>query len=590
MMEQEGITGANNVGGFAGYVSGGSVKALEIIGNINGKNTVGGLIGNLATNTIFENNTSSITITASGNDIGGLVGTTASTIQNSKSSGILNANGDNLGGLIGSNTAPVNNSSSSVNVKNTGSTFVGNFVGGLVGKSQSIINSSYATGTVTATNSVGGLAGDAYAPIENSYASGEVRGNSWVGGLVGTSDEVINSYAQGKVIGEKEKIGGLVGQSYGKVLKCRSFGYVSGTKSVGGLVGLANQLVSQSFYTSNVIQTIPQTMPEGGFLDIGGLIGFTFGNISDSFATGNIHVQDQAMYVGGLAGLSNKVDNSYASGSITGGFSLIGGLVGGTYNKISNSIALNPSIKPSAKANLSKVNRFVGGVEADFGGEINNIFALDKMFINDVIPNESDYNATSISLENAQKEVTYKTQLQWDFNDIWAIIEGQGYPYFKDQEYKNQVIYADVNNTDGGNISPRGAISVKEGSNLIFTFTVKYQYEIESIKLDNQNIENTTSYTFSNIIQNHQLIINFKKKNLSTTDSSISNIKIYPNPSSEYVYINNPNGIKAIELYNLTGQKIEETTKNILNISQLAVGQYILKITDQNNLVSIHNI
>src|SRR5690606_33556494 len=89
-------------------------------------------------------------------------------------------------------------------------------VGSLVGESSlSSIDSSYATGAVTATggNNAGGLVGlnVATSTIDNSYAVVEVTGNNNTGGLVGAnniSSHISNSYASGGVTGN-DRVGGL---------------------------------------------------------------------------------------------------------------------------------------------------------------------------------------------------------------------------------------------------------------------------------------------------------------------------------------------------------------------------------------------
>ena len=79
------------------------------------------------------------------------------------------------------------------------------YAGGLVGSTNSAasITNSYATGDVTSSTSVGGLVGDASGLITGSYATGKVSGtSSYVGGLVGivwSSGAITNSYASGAV-------------------------------------------------------------------------------------------------------------------------------------------------------------------------------------------------------------------------------------------------------------------------------------------------------------------------------------------------------------------------------------------------------
>ena len=71
----------------------------------------------------------------------------------------------------------------------------------------------------------------------------------------------------------------------------------------------------------------------------------------------------------------------------------------------------------------------------------------------------------------------------------------------------------------------------------------------------------------------------------SVDDSFIKkNIKIYPNPSSDFIHIANSKNIKLnkIEMFNLLGQMIlqVQTEDKLINISHLTSGVYFLKLED----------
>jgi len=108
-----------------------------------------------------------------------------------------------------------------------------------------------------------------------SVVNVEVRGYSCVGGLVGRSHSVVkNSYATGNVSGEHE-VGGLIGFNYGstgEVENSYSTVNVSGNRRVGGLVGLNSGFLNSSYSTGNVSGN-----------GVGGLVGSNSGTVSDSF-------------------------------------------------------------------------------------------------------------------------------------------------------------------------------------------------------------------------------------------------------------------------------------------------------------------
>lgn len=76
--------------------------------------------------------------------------------------------------------------------------------------------------------------------------------------------------------------------------------------------------------------------------------------------------------------------------------------------------------------------------------------------------------------------------------------------------------------------------------------------------------------------------------NQNTTNTinvvSGNNISIFPNPASEFVNIANYNGNEACELYSIDGKFIcaKEIKGKRINISDLASGEYILKIGDKS--------
>ena len=68
---------------------------------------------------------------------------------------------------------------------------------------------------------------------------------------------------------------------------------------------------------------------------------------------------------------------------------------------------------------------------------------------------------------------------------------------------------------------------------------------------------------------------------LSVSENSMleSSISIYPNPSKSKVFVNSEKDITKIELYSISGQKLIENKKsNTININDLSIGIYLIKI------------
>jgi hypothetical protein len=81
----------------------------------------------------------------------------------------------------------------------------------------------------------------------------------------------------------------------------------------------------------------------------------------------------------------------------------------------------------------------------------------------------------------------------------------------------------------------------------------------------------------------NEIDINFSSKECDYRIVNVNNIlldkiEIYPNPSSNYVHITSDFKINNIEIYDSSGQFILQTEKNIVDISSLTSGIYLIKI------------
>ncbi|RBQ31512.1 hypothetical protein CRU92_06985 [Arcobacter sp. FW59] len=107
---------------------------------------------------------------------------------------------------------------------------------------------------------------------------------------------------------------------------------ISGKNYVGGLVGYNDGTILNSYASGTVVGN-------GDFSSVGGLVGWNAGTIENSYALGSVGSGATGSIVGGLVGFHDygKIENSYASGTVSGG-SDVGGLVGGKLSgTISNS-------------------------------------------------------------------------------------------------------------------------------------------------------------------------------------------------------------------------------------------------------------
>jgi len=284
-----------------------------------------GLLANTAEASVQINNIQgSGSITGSG-IVGGLIGDSDATITNSSFSGAVVATSNNsdsvlssAGGLIGYSTGNISGSSSSGSVSGDSGDWNGNYTGGLVGYATGNISESNSAAAVTGFNYVGGLAGYATNTISGSEATGNVTNNS--------NPETTESCYCADFI----RTGGLVGETTSTISNSSARGNINANANkLGGLIGLAGGNIYNSFATGDVTGT-------GSGWDVGGLVGFTTGRISSSYANGSV---SGWRFVGGLAGLSSDIINSYVYlvGNVSGTDGYVGGLVGQSEGNISNS-------------------------------------------------------------------------------------------------------------------------------------------------------------------------------------------------------------------------------------------------------------
>jgi hypothetical protein len=409
-------SGLNCIGGIAGFagfaintefkdtVSGSGTIRVNKIANTGSLN-VGGFIGFI--NDYANLNFTGTSVSAPGNPI---INTTSS--------------GSNLhtfvGGFVGSiahNNDPISGINSSVNITATVPPGQGSRInaGGLVGMG-SITNSS-TTGTVNVTGfgdlNAGGITGNG--SVTNSSSSVIVTAAStgsndyWfnpgisAGGLAGMGN-ITNSSATGNVTATSTgtgttiiSAGGLTGG--GSVTNSFATGNVTATgtafMNVGGLAGGGS--VSSSFYMGNVAVTRNDAgNPNDGTVSVGGLIGNAGGGVDRSWAGGtvnytmntNVYIWTMISQVGGLAGSTRAIYNSYALNDVTvhngfnGGIILVGGLAGNVGESgVGNNFALGII---DVKNVLSGLN--VGGITGRFSaGNSFSPFFQSNVALGDII-------------------------------------------------------------------------------------------------------------------------------------------------------------------------------------------------------------
>jgi hypothetical protein len=354
-----GLSGVTIIGGeYTGALSGMSVHstmtdcfATGSTMGINSSGRVGGLVGEIDSQSTVIRCYTEGSVQAIGYFSGGLVGNcdNSSAITDCHTTATVRGTGCG-GGLVGAmfRGCRVTGCHATGSVTDTGS-----YTGGLIGSvnDHSTVSDCYATGTViggqgsTYGGSIcGGLIGELTdtSTVIRCYATGSPTAKSYsVGGLIGSTNDsckVVNCFATGSITSASFQIGGLIGDNrdMGTVIDCHATGSVSvksmnGANSVGGLIGISEYggTVTDCFATGNILDASTNSGYVG--TGVGGLIGNNFysSTVSRCYATGS--VSGNTHEAGGLVGSSDhqsRVSESYATGQVSNTGWDAGGFVG----------------------------------------------------------------------------------------------------------------------------------------------------------------------------------------------------------------------------------------------------------------------
>ncbi len=343
--------------------------------------------------------------------------------------------GNYTGGLIG---RFANGKILNCNVKGNvqGTQYVGGIAGTTPGTALTSLTYDGSVKATAASAYVGGVAGHATGAVSACTVDATVTSTgsgSQVGGLVGHAEGTITgSHAIATVTGAGTYVGGLVGYATNNLTKCLSNSSVTASGSdsrVGGLAGCTTANVSLCLASGTVTAT-------GSNAYTGGLVGYSYkssgtGSIANCYCTANV---SGTQYTAGLVGYAYNtvIDKCYAKGDINGVL-YGGGLVGEleqTGASLTNSVALANTLTLSDQASWG--SRVIGGYKSGAADPEENNYALSTMQVslNNVPQRKTDDLVEGIAKtqDELQLSATYM-ELGWDFENVWAIDEGEMYPY-----------------------------------------------------------------------------------------------------------------------------------------------------------------
>lgn len=299
-----------------------------------------------------------------------------------------------------------------------GTTYVGGIAGYFTGSSSSPnLSDLYYEGTISSTAAsakMGGVAG---------YTS-TARMNK------------VSSTIQITSTGNSALIGGLVGDMYGgSVSQCTADVNISASgtgNKVGGLFGTTTSTATtiSKCYSTGTIQVTGSDSWTGGL--IGSLT--TNSQLSDSYSTATI---TGTQYTAGLVGQAfggSKINRCYASGNLTGvyyGAGIVGKL-NDANTKTTNCVALNNILSYTDQS--AWACRVIWGYDEAAGEPDGSNLALATMQVslNNIPQTKTDDLLEGVAKSEAElkQAATYEAK-GWNFDEVWSIDEGTGYPYLK---------------------------------------------------------------------------------------------------------------------------------------------------------------
>ena len=244
--------------------------------------------------------------------------------------------------------------------------------------------------------------------IINCHVSGSVADGTPVGGLVGLFDGGKISLSQATVTinttNGTSYVGGLVGEiTGGQIDQCVTQGTITATGNesyVGGLVGKNSATITNCYSNAQVTSTY----------NAAGLVAYNYGTVNKCYATGDLF------------------SNNYAAGVI--------GYNDGANAVVSNCAAMNNKIEVVYESQQTQQGggygqRIIGGIKNGAPAPELNNYALKTMQVslNNVPQKVYDDIMNGVGKTGAElmKASTYQ-ELGWNFSQIWAIVEGEGYP------------------------------------------------------------------------------------------------------------------------------------------------------------------
>lgn len=95
-----------------------------------------------------------------------------------------------------------------------------------------------------------------------------------------------------------------------------------------------------------------------------------------------------------------------------------------------------------------------------------------------------------------------------------------------------------------------------------------------------------TYIILSSIVSFNLTAQNVPTVNYGSTEVLADDIKVFPNPTTDYFQINNSLSVKKVIIYNMFGKEVKifnSTSNTVYDVTDLKYGMYIVKMLDDKN-------
>ena len=384
-----------------------------------------------------------------------------------------------------------------------------------------------------------------------NFENASIVGNMRVGVLSGdiyNSSTIRNININASAVAGNQFVGSIAGLIHNNCFleNIHANAEVAGTSFVGGIAGglqINNSMLVNSSFTGTVNNTEDAA---------GGLIGWlaASGHIHGSFSTADVNGN---AVVGGLVGRfsSSHIKNSYASGRVTGQ-SKVGGLIGGLWEGWLTGEIFN-NYSTGEIAGEAESGGLLGWIPDEEDDEVdfrNNYWDINSSGL--------DYSAAGEGLTTLQM-LQHNSFVNWDFAEIWGIVDNITYPYLQWQGEPGPHNYPHLHELilnmqppHGGSVE--GAGDYVAGTQVSITATPNEGYFFISwTDEEGAVVSDMADHTFTMPATDKLLVANFDVSTQLVAEAEMS-ISIYPNPFGDRVNIISNQAIRSVLVYDMKGQ------------------------------------